>query len=146
MIEPVTEKNLAEVLPLIRMYQEFYNISDISDKRNQEFFAQFGPDSSAGCQFVFRGSEKILAFATVYFSYTSSIASKTAVLNDLFTLPEARRKGIGRTLIEHSWKYVSSKGAVRLHWATQVDNTVAQSLYRSLGAKESTWKIYVYST
>ncbi len=144
MIEPVTEKNLQEILPLIRMYQEFYKIADISDSRNREFFAQFGPGSQAGCQFAFRGNGKVVGFATVYFSYTSSIARKTAVLNDLFTLPEARRQGIGRALIEHSWQYASSKGAARLQWATQVDNHTAQSLYRSIGAKESTWNIYVY--
>lgn len=145
MIESVTEKNLHEILPLIRSYQEFYNVAEISDKRNREFFAQFGPHSDAGCQFAFRSGKNIVAFATVYFSYSSSIASKTAVLNDLFTLPEARRKGIGRSLIEHCWCYASSKGAVRLQWATQVDNKAAQSLYRSIGATESSWKIFVYS-
>lgn len=144
MIEPVTTDNLAEVLPLIRMYQEFYNIADISDTRNLEFFGQFGPESHAGCQFAFRSKGKIVAFATVYFSYTSSIASKTAVLNDLFTLPQARRQGIGRSLIEHCWKYAASNGAARLQWATQIDNHPAQALYRSMGAKESTWNIYVY--
>lgn len=145
MIEIVTEKNLDEVLPLIRMYQEFYNIADISDERNRDFFSQFGPESDKGCLFVFRSNANIVGFATVYFTYTSSIASKTAVLNDLYTLPEERRIGIGKSLIEYCWKFASSKGAVRLHWATQVDNEAANSLYRSLGAKESAWNIYVYS-
>ena len=146
MIETVTEKNFEEVLPLIRMYQEFYQVLDISEERNRSFFSQFGPESDKGCLFAFRRNENIVGFATVYFSYTSSIASKTAVLNDLFTLPEERRKGIGKSLIEHCWEHASSKGAVRLHWATQIDNESANSLYRSLGAKESAWNIYVYST
>ena len=146
MIETVSENNLEEVLPLIRMYQEFYKVSDISDERNRKFFAQFGAESDKGCLFAFRSNDKIVGFATVYFSYTSSIASKTGVLNDLFTLPEERRKGIGKSLIEHCWKYASSKGAVRLQWVTQVDNAPANLLYRSLGAKESTWNIYVYPT
>jgi hypothetical protein len=35
MIEAVTDNNLAEVLPLIRRYQAFYNIVDIDDQRNK---------------------------------------------------------------------------------------------------------------
>lgn len=146
MIEIVTDRNIEEVLPLIRMYQEFYHVSDISDERNKDFFSQFGPEGDKGCLFAFRSDGSIVAFATVYFSYTSSIASKSAVLNDLYTLPEKRRKGIGKSLIEYCWKFASSKGAARLQWATQVDNESANSLYRSLGAKESTWNVYIYST
>ena len=146
MIEPVTEKNIGEVLPLIRLYQEFYKVPDISDERNQRFFSQFGPDDDKGCLFSYRIDDTIVAFATVYFSYTSSIASKTAVLNDLYTLPDKRRNGIGRSLIEHCWQYASSKGAARLHWVTQPDNEPANALYQSMGAKQSTWNIYVYST
>ena len=41
MIEAVTDKNLEEVLPLIRQYQEFYKIADINDDRNREFFRSF---------------------------------------------------------------------------------------------------------
>jgi hypothetical protein len=40
-IEAVSDKNLEEALPLVRQYQEFYNISDINDERNREFFSQF---------------------------------------------------------------------------------------------------------
>lgn len=54
MIETVSKNNLVEVLPLIRAYQEFYKISEISDDRNSEFFSQFGESSSAGCQFIYR--------------------------------------------------------------------------------------------
>lgn len=38
MIESITEKNLDEVLPLIREYQEFYKIVGIDDKKNKMFF------------------------------------------------------------------------------------------------------------
>src|SRR5690554_7341186 len=88
MIEPVSKNNLAEVLPLIRAYQEFYKVSDISDDRNSDFFTQFGESSPAGCQFVYREEGNVVGFATVYFSFTSTITSKVAVLNDLYTRSE----------------------------------------------------------
>ena len=93
MIEAVTNNNLEEVLPLIRMYQEFYRVLDISDDRNRKFFSQFGPESDKGCLFAFRSVGNIVGFATIYFSYTSSIASKTAVLMIYLHCQKKEEKG-----------------------------------------------------
>jgi len=145
MIETVSDNNLEEVLPLIRQYQAFYKVSDISDVRNREFFSQFGVDSSSGCQFLFRQDNEVVGFATVYLSFASTIAAKVGVMNDLFTLPSCRGKGIGRQLIEHCRQYAIEKGAVRLQWITAPDNEQAQKLYDKLDVGRSTWEHYTYS-
>ena len=145
MIEAVSKDNLTEVLPLIREYQEFYKVSEISDDRNSDFFAQFGESSSAGCLFIYREAGNVVGFATVYFSFTSTIAAKVAVLNDLYTLPNCRGKGVGRQLIEHCRKYAAENGAARLQWVTAPDNEQAQKLYESLNTGKSTWHFYTYN-
>ncbi len=146
MIEAVSKNNLTEVLPLIRAYQEFYKVSEISDDRNSEFFAQFGESSPDGCQFIYREAGSVVGFATVYFSFTSTIAAKVAVLNDLYTLPNCRGKGVGRQLIEHCRNYAAENGAARLQWVTAPDNEQAQKLYASLNTGKSTWHFYTYNT
>ena len=146
MIEAVSEKNFEEVLPLIRRYQEFYKVANISDSKNRDFFSQFGESNSAGCLFIFRLDGNAVAFATVYFSYASSIASKVGIMNDLYTTPEIRGQGVGRQLIEHCHTFASKNGAARLQWTTATDNEKAQKLYDSMGAKKSTWHVYTYST
>jgi len=146
MIEIVSEKNLHEVLPLIRQYQEFYKVAEISDSRNQEFFSQFGENNPSGCQFLFRQNNSVVGFATVYFSYSSSLPAKVAILNDLFTVPEMRGKGVGRKLIEHCRNYAVGKDAARLQWLTAPDNKQAQSLYESLSTGKSTWLLYTYKS
>lgn len=146
MIEAVSKGNLAEVLPLVRAYQEFYKVSVISDDRNLEFFAQFGEKSPFGCQFIYREAGNVVGFATVYFSFTSTIAAKVAILNDLYTLPNHRCKGIGRQLIEHCRRYAAVNGAARLQWVTAPDNEPAQKLYSSLNTGKSTWHFYTYNT
>lgn len=145
MIETVSEKNIEQVLPLIRQYQEFYKVADICDDRNRAFFSQFGENNPQGCQFLFREGDQILGFATVYFTYSSTIASKTATMNDLFTVAEARGKGVGRKLIEHCREFAKANDAVRLQWMTAEDNHTAQRLYDSLQTNNSVWKIYNYS-
>lgn len=146
MIESVSKNNIEEVLPLIRKYQEFYNISTISDERNRLFFSQFDENGNDGCLFLYRNNAgEPVAFATVYFTFVSSIPAKVGVMNDLYTLPDYRGKGIGRQLIDHCLQFVIVKGGARLQWLTAEDNETAQNIYNSLNTKKSKWVVYTYN-
>lgn len=144
MIEVVSEKNLAELLPLLREYQTFYETKDISDEKNRQFFSQFGENSPLGCQFIFRKEGEVVAFSTVYFSFSTIIAEKVAVLNDLYTCEAFREQGVGRKLIEHCNQFAKDKGAIRLQWLTSAQNVSAQHLYDSLETRKSPWYFYSY--
>ncbi|WP_232824775.1 GNAT family N-acetyltransferase [Algibacillus agarilyticus] len=145
MIETVSKTNLPEVLPLIRQYQAFYNVADISDEKNAAFFSQFNNASPLGCQFIAREHNEVVGFATVYFSFTSTITAKVAVLNDLYIQPHHRGKGIGRQLVDYCHQYAKDKGAARLQWVTAPDNEPAKRLYDSLNTTQSTWLFYAYN-
>jgi len=140
LIEAINSENIDELLPLIRRYQEFYKIENIDDSKNKDFFSKFGIDTDLGCLFGFRKDNRLVAFATVYFTYASSIISKVAVMNDLYTLEEYRGNGIAKQMIKHCEKYAQTKNAVRLQWMTASDNEIAQMVYKSLGAKQSSWE------
>ncbi len=79
MIEMVTEQTIDEVLPLIRKYQAFYHADQFDDQANRMFFSQFYEHSDKGCLFAYRQDKKVVAFAIVYFSYSSTIISKVAI-------------------------------------------------------------------
>lgn len=145
MIEPLSTHNLAEVLPLIRAYHEFYRVEKISDAHFEGFFAQFSEASPGGCLFLYRVAGEVVGFATVYFSFSSTLAAKVAILNDLFTQPNYRGRGIGRKLIEHCRNFAATRGAARLQWLTAPDNAAAQKLYDALATRKSNWVLYTYS-
>lgn len=145
MIEVVSKNNLGELLPLIRAYQKFYKVADICDIKNKEFFSQFGSANPAGCQFLYRHGIEAVGFATVYFSFASTITAKVAILNDLFTVPEMRGKGIGKMLTEHCRAFAKESNASRLQWVTAEDNIRAQKLYDSLNITKSNWLHYAYN-
>ena len=145
MITAVNSDNLQHLLPLMREYQTFYQVAGISDEHNQRFFAQFGADSPLGCQFLYYVDNQPVAFATVYFSFSSVIADKVAVMNDLFTLESHRGQGLGKALIEHCHAFALNKGAKRLQWTTALTNHQAQSLYDALPTNKSTWHFYTYN-
>lgn len=142
MIEAVSSENLHEILPLIRCYQEFYEVASIDDARNLEFFSQFGLHNPVGCQFLARVNGVVVGFATVYFTYSSTAAAKVGVMNDLYTSADFRGKGVGRALIDHCLAYAVANGACRLQWVTAIDNEVAQRLYDSLEANKKPWLFY----
>ncbi|HAC33592.1 MAG TPA: GNAT family N-acetyltransferase [Gammaproteobacteria bacterium] len=146
MIEPVDNNNIDDLLPLVRAYQEFYGAADINDESNRAFFAQFSENSESGCQFLFRRDGAAIAFATVYFNFSSTLAAKVGVLNDLYTTPAYRSSGVGRELIEHCRQFAQRRGAIRLQWLTATDNLTAQRLYDSLDTRKSDWHFYTYST
>ena len=143
MIEVVSKNNLDELLPLFMAYQEFYKAADICDVKNKKFLSQFGIDSLSGCKFLYRDGGKVIGFPQSIF-FSSTIASKVAILNDLYTLPEMRGKGIGKKLIEHC-KIFAENNAARLQWVTAEDNLQAQQLYDSLDVTRSSWLHYTYN-
>jgi GNAT superfamily N-acetyltransferase len=72
-----------------------------------------------------------------------SLAARESVLmNDLFILPDARGRGIGRALIEATADVARDRGAGYVEWETEPGNRAAQRLYDSTGAKRSKWISY----
>jgi GNAT superfamily N-acetyltransferase len=53
-------------------------------------------------------------------------------LQDLFVAQEARKRGLGRALIEAVYQEARKAGASRVHWLTHETNTTARALYDTL--------------
>jgi len=55
------------------------------------------------------------------------------LLEDLYVIPAARRRGVATALMSYAEGFARETGAERLTLATAHDNTHAQSLYQELG-------------
>jgi GNAT superfamily N-acetyltransferase len=53
-------------------------------------------------------------------------------LEDLFTAPAARGKGVGRALIEAVYARADQLQCARVYWLTHETNTTARALYDKL--------------
>jgi GNAT superfamily N-acetyltransferase len=142
-VGPVLEEEFETLLPLIAAYQRFYEVDDIDSDRNRFFFRRFLAPSEDGELIAARDEGGlILGYACLYWHFSSLAAVETVLMNDLFVAPEARGRGIGRTLIEASRDVARARGAGWLEWATAPDNRTAQRLYDSLPTEKSTWLEY----
>lgn len=64
-----------------------------------------------------------------YLFHASTWAPSVCYLQDLFTDPEARGRGVARALIETVAQQARADGAQRCYWLTQQDNHAARALY-----------------
>lgn len=146
-IERIGTGDLAAVEPLFADYQRFYEVEEINPERNREFLRRFTDSDDEGWLFgAFEGGE-ILGFTCLHRHKSSLRATDTVLLYDLFVLPEARGKGVGRALIEKALEVTRESSAACLEWSTAPDNATAQRLYDSFpGVEKSTWLVYEIDT
>ncbi|HEY5243515.1 MAG TPA: GNAT family N-acetyltransferase [Polyangiaceae bacterium] len=84
----------------------------------------------------------IAAFALFFHNYSTFLCRPGLYLEDLFVLPEHRRKGHGRALLGHLARLAVERGCGRFEWAVLDWNEPAKAFYRSLGAKTlDDWRI-----
>jgi GNAT superfamily N-acetyltransferase len=74
-----------------------------------------------------------LAGIAHFLVHASTTSSDLCYLQDLFTDPEARGRGIGGSLIEAVSAWARERGCGRLYWHTQQHNDTARRLYDRLG-------------
>jgi ribosomal protein S18 acetylase RimI-like enzyme len=143
-ITRVAEDDLAELLPLMRGYSDFYEVDPSDDALLAMSRALIANPEYDGVQFIARDgdSDEALGFATVYWMWSTSRAARIGVMNDLFTAAAARRRGVGEALIKACLDAVRARGAVVLQWQTARDNHAAQALYEHVGGIREEWYDY----
>lgn len=146
-IEKVRVVDLPLLLPLVRAYCDFYEVSP-RDDRLVALSRALIDDPSEGVQLLARsvgedgGLAEPLGFATIYWTWQTLDASRIGVMNDLYVAPGFRDGGVGRRLIERCRGECRKRSANKLVWETAPDNHAAQRLYDSTGAEASTWLTY----
>ena len=80
-------------------------------------------------------SGRLLGLAHFLFHRSTSALGPTCYLQDLFTVEEARGKGVGRALVMAVYEHAKSAGAARVYWQTHETNIVAMRLYDQIAEK-----------
>ena len=145
-IATVGEHDLADLLPLMRAYCDFYAVAPTDDALLAMSRALIADPEREGVQLIARGpAGAAVGFATVFWTWSTTRAARIAVMNDLFVAPEARGAGggrVGEALIAACAERARARGAVSVTWQTALDNGRAQALYDRIGARRSQWLDY----
>ena len=129
------ERDVDLIAPLFDLYRQFYDkpadprlaVAFIRDRLQADecviFLAETGGE----------GSREALGFVQLYPSFSSLVACRVWVLNDLFVIATARGHGVGRALMEAARQHAVQTGAKRLTLETTDENQTAWALYEGLG-------------
>lgn len=115
---------------LWRGYCDFYGVSLTDEVTRRTWARILDPDSAIMC-IVAEVEGQVYGFAHCVVHENTWETQPVCYLEDLFVLPSARGRGIGRTLIEWLRNAMRAEGWARLYWMTNADNTQARGLYDS---------------
>ena len=146
MIAAVAEADLPDLLPLMRGYCDFYEVSP-SDEALLTLTRVLIEKPDEGVQLIARGDAgDAVGFATVFWTWSTLNAARLGVMNDLFVSEEARGTGAAEALIAACLERCRERGATELAWQTAHTNLRAQAVYDRVGAKrDERWLDYSLS-
>ena len=142
-IKRVGAADLGELLPLMRAYCEFYNVSPTDADLLALANALVDDPEHEGMQLVARDPDgRVVGFATLYWTWSTTNACRIGVMNDLFVAESARGQAVAEQLIEACRAECTRRGARRLTWQTAPDNHRAQAVYDRVGGTREQWIDY----
>jgi GNAT superfamily N-acetyltransferase len=142
-ISLVGDEDLDELLPLMRGYADFYEVSPTDEQLLSLSRALIASPEHEGVQFIARDSTGIaIGFATVFWLWSTLSASRVGLMNDLFVAERGRGTGAADALIERCRAACLERGATRLTWQTAKDNVRAQKVYDRIGGHREEWLDY----
>ncbi len=87
--------------------------------------------------------DKEVGFALFFYNFSTFLGRAGIHLEDLFVLPEYRKKGYGKAILKKLAQITVERGCGRLEWCCLDWNTPSIEFYQSLGAKPlSDWTIF----
>ena len=84
--------------------------------------------------FVAEVEDKVVASATYFYNFSTFLMKPGIYLEDLFVLPDYRRRGIATALIRHLGSHAIAQGCGRVEWSVLDWNVDAIAVYKKLGA------------
>jgi GNAT superfamily N-acetyltransferase len=86
---------------------------------------------------------KAVGYALVFETYSSFLALPTLYLEDIFILPEYRKKKVGLHLFLAMVREAHRRGCGRMEWAVLDWNQLALNFYTRMGARQmKEWQLF----
>lgn len=121
------------MVPLFEAYRAFYRAAPNAVSAETFLRERLERDESIVLVARDAASREALGFAQLYRLFSSVRMVPQLLLNDLYVVPAARRRGVGLALMRAVEAFALANGARHLELTTQVHNRTAQRLYEAAG-------------
>ncbi|MGA3334949.1 MAG: GNAT family N-acetyltransferase [Terracidiphilus sp.] len=134
-IRKATAADAALILEFIRALAAFERAPDAVTATEEGLLRDgFGPNPFYYC-LIAEDDGRPAGFAFYFFNYSTWVGRPGIYVEDLFVLPEFRRRGIGKALLKQVAAIALEHGCQRLQWEVLDWNTPAIDFYRAMGAE-----------
>ena len=134
-VREATVKDVSLILDFIKKLAEYEKMSDLvvaNEKLLKEWIFE---KQKANVIFALEGQKEV-GFALYFNNFSTFLGRAGIYLEDLFVLPEYRKKGYGKLLLKTLAKKAVAQGYGRFEWCCLDWNTPSIDFYKSLGAKQ----------
>ena len=137
-IRAVAKEDFNRWKPLWDGYNSFYGragATALAPEITQMTWARFFDAYEPMHALVAESAGKLLGLAHFLYHRSTIQIAPSCYMQDLFTVEEARGKGVGRALIEAVYRHAAEAGSPRVYWQTHETNQVAMRLYDQVAEK-----------
>ncbi len=127
-------EDTVEIFNLIQALAEYEKLSDRCTGNAADLEQHLFGDRPYAEAILAEWSDKIVGFALFFPNYSTFLTKPGIYLEDLFVLPDYRRKGIGRAMLTYLGKLALERGVGRLEWSVLDWNQSAIAFYQDVGA------------
>ncbi len=143
-VRDIAQSDYGQWLPLWDGYNAFYERvgpTALPIEVTRTTWARFFDPSEPVHALVAERDANLVGIVHYLFHRSTTLLGPICYLQDLFTLPNDRKSGVGRALIEAVYGRAKAAGAARVYWQTHETNHVARQLYDRI-AKRSGFIVY----
>lgn len=127
-VRPLHRGDREQWQPLWDGYNLFYERPDLPGEITETSWSRFLDPDEPMFAAVAEIDGKVVGLVHYLYHRNTAMIEDACYLQDLFTAPEARGKGVGRALIEYVYTEAAKAGSRRVYWQTQEWNP-ARKLY-----------------
>jgi len=131
-IRPLETDDRAQWEALFKAYIRFYSAKVPDDVIALTWQRMLGQEDGFLGLVATEEGGRLVGLAHMLFHRSSWSPTVYCYLEDLFVDIDTRRRGVGRALIEATYREADKRGATRTYWATLADNATSRRLYDRL--------------
>ncbi|MBW4522347.1 MAG: GNAT family N-acetyltransferase [Scytolyngbya sp. HA4215-MV1] len=133
-IRPAMPGDVPTLFGLIQALAEYEKLSHAVTGTVAELEAHLFGDKPYAEAILAEFAEKPAGFALFFYNYSTFLTKPGLYLEDLFVLPDYRRRGIARALLTHLGQLAVDRNCGRVEWSVLDWNAPAIAFYERIGA------------
>ena len=134
-LRPATAEDVPTLFRLIRALAEYENLAHAVTGSEAALRQHLFGDRPYAEAVLAEMDGQAAGYALFFYNYSTFLTQPGLYLEDLFVLPEYRRRGIATALLSHLVERAIAEDCGRLEWSVLDWNASAITFYKKMGAE-----------